>query len=147
MAKATQRDLDDHAFREMVSGRPMTGEAPKGNPKAPYGLQKPSAHFVAMNAMRDVMRVMALGSDKYGLKNYRAQPVAASTYYDAAIRHLIDWFEGPEDAPGNPEDNDRESGITHLAHVIACCTILMDAMRMGLLIDDRCKTEVKYPNT
>ena len=127
-------------------GAGAAGE-PKGNPKAPYGLQKPSVHFIAMNTLRDVARVMSLGSDKYGLKNYRAQPVAASTYYDAAFRHLIDWFEGPEDAPGNPEDNDRESGITHLAHVIACCTILMDAMRRGLLIDDRCKTEVKYPNT
>ena len=147
--EAMQRDLDDHALREMASGRPMTGEAPKpaGNPKAGYGLQKPSSHFVAMNTLRDVMRVMSLGSDKYGLKNYRAQPVAASTYYDAAIRHLIDWFEGPENQPGVPQDNDPESGVTHLAHVIACCTILMDAMRMGLLIDDRCANEVKHPNT
>lgn len=72
---------------------------------------------------------MALGASKYGAFNWQADPVDATTYYSAAMRHLLQWFSG--------EDVDPESGSSHLAHVRACMAILIDAQASGKLVDDR----------
>ena len=66
---------------------------------------------------------------KYGRSNWRVAGVRASIYYDAAKRHLNAWFEG--------EDADPDSGLPHLAHVLACCAILVDAEAAHKLTDDR----------
>lgn len=105
------------------------------NPKKAHGALKPSASFAPMNVMPSVFRVFELGAAKYGKKNWREQPVDASTYMDAAQRHLIEWFE-------QGIDSDPESGQSPLAHVIACCMIVMDGLERGELKDDRLHTEV-----
>lgn len=87
-------------------------------------------HYVPMKALLEVAEVMKTGAIKYGTKNWRAQPVAASTYYDAAMRHMIDWFEGKVDL-------DPESNKSHLAHAICCMLIIMDGMGVEDFIDDR----------
>jgi hypothetical protein len=99
------------------------------NPKKRYGSVKPSAHFIPPVAILEEAVVMRLGAEKYGFANWQDSPVDASTYYSAAVRHLMSWFTG--------EDKDPESGASHLAHVRACCGILIDAMETGSLIDDR----------
>lgn len=75
---------------------------------------------------------MGLGEDKYGAFNWQDKPVDATTYYSAAMRHLMSWYAG--------EDIDQESGASHLAHARACEGILIDAQRSGTLIDNRPKT-------
>ena len=47
----------------------------------------------------------------------------------AARRHLLQWFDG--------QDDDSESGVSHLAHARACLGILIDALATGHLVDDR----------
>lgn len=106
------------------------------NPKKAFGALKPCMHYVPMNVMLAVAKVFELGAAKYGLKNFRVQPIDASTYYSAMHRHLIAFFEGGEDV-------DPESGQPHLAHVIAGAMILMDGLERGSLIDDRAAYEVK----
>lgn len=69
---------------------------------------------------------------KYGRSNFRAIGVRASIYVDATRRHLNAWFEG--------EDLDPDSGLPHLAHVLACVAILVDAQAAGKLNDDRMTT-------
>lgn len=108
------------------------------NPKSAPGRAKPCLSLVPMNAMLDVAEVMRHGADKYGRKNWRKQPIDASTYYDAALRHLIAWFERGEDA-------DPESGKSHLAHVACCALLLLDGIERGELIDDRQLYEVLNP--
>lgn len=103
--------------------------AASNNPKRAYGVKKPSAHFVPPIAIIEESVVMALGAAKYGAYNWQQDPVDASTYYDAALRHLMQWFSG--------EDTDKESGCSHLAHVRACMAILLDAKAKGNMIDDR----------
>lgn len=100
------------------------------NPKKAFGALKPCLSYVPMSTMLQVGRVFELGARKYGKKNWRVQPVDASTYYDAALRHLIEFFEQGIDA-------DAESGQSPLAHVIACCMIVMDGLQRGELKDDR----------
>ena len=38
------------------------------------------------------------------------------------------------------EDADPESGVPHEAHIAACCGIILDALMIGRLADDRYKT-------
>jgi hypothetical protein len=72
---------------------------------------------------------MITGKQKYGLVNWRSDPVTTSVYYDAAMRHLLSWWDG--------ENVDEESGCHPLAHVMACCAILLDAEAQGTLNQDR----------
>lgn len=105
------------------------GTLPSSNPKRAFGVRKPSAQFIPPVALIEESVVMALGAAKYGAFNWQDDPVDATTYYSAAIRHLLQWFSG--------EERDAESGASHLAHVRACMAILIDAQASGKLIDDR----------
>jgi len=67
------------------------------NPKKAFGDLKPSAAYAPMNTMLPVYRVFELGAKKYGKKNWRRQPVDVATYYSAAQRHLVQFFEYQED--------------------------------------------------
>ena len=69
------------------------------------------------------------GRFKYGNANWREAGVRASVYVSACQRHLTAWFKN--------EDNDKDSGIPHLAHALACLAILVDADAAGKLTDDR----------
>lgn len=104
---------------------------PSTNPKRAFGVRKPSAQFIPPVAIIEESVVMALGAAKYGAFNWQDDPVDATTYYSAAMRHLLQWFSG--------EDKDVESGASHLAHVRACMAILLDAQAGGRLVDDRPK--------
>ncbi|MEL6316053.1 MAG: dATP/dGTP diphosphohydrolase domain-containing protein [Pseudomonadota bacterium] len=104
-------------------------EPPDANPKTRFGMRKPAFSAVPAGAMVPLMQAMAQGRRKYGLANWRIDEVSCSIYYDAAFRHLLSWFDG--------EETDRESGVHHLGHVMACCAILLDAEECEMLIDDR----------
>lgn len=100
------------------------------NPKTRIGKTKPSLVSVIPTAsFLHLGQVMQLGANKYGPFNWRVKPVPADVYVDAAMRHLLSWFDG--------EDVDEESGMSHLAHMMACGAILIDAMENGMLNDNR----------
>jgi hypothetical protein len=69
------------------------------------------------------------GAVKYGPYNWREHMVSASVYYGAARRHLDSWWDG--------EDVSADALVHHLGHVMACCAILLDALTVGKLNDDR----------
>jgi len=104
-------------------------ELPDGNPKTVYGMSKPGIEGVPPAPLFMVGEVMRLGIRKYGLTNWRHEPVTASVYYNAAMRHIFSWWDG--------QNNDLESGQPHLAHEVACLMILMDARLTDDLNDDR----------
>jgi hypothetical protein len=106
-----------------------TVELPDGNPKTVYGMSKPGIEGVPVAPLFMVGEVMRLGIRKYGLTNWRHDPISASVYYNAAMRHIMTWWDG--------DNNDFESQQPHLAHAVACLLILMDARLSDDLIDDR----------
>lgn len=113
----------------------------KHNPKHIQQLKenKPPMEYVPYGPLADVARVMQTGAEKYGRKNWRKDKILASTYIGAITRHaLLEWAEGI--------DTDKDSGQHPLAHVIACCLLVMDAEKHGTLIDDRLDVESKDPN-
>lgn len=100
------------------------------NPKDAIGSRKPALHLVPQSANILEAVVFGHGADKYGgAYNWRVKPVRASIYLSAAMRHLAQWLDGQND--------DSESGISHLAHARACLAILIDAQTTNCLIDDR----------
>lgn len=100
------------------------------NPKTAAGSKKPALFSVIPTAaLLHLGEVMKLGANKYGPFNWRDTPVPAETYVDAIGRHLLSWQDG--------EDNDPESGMSHLAHIMASCAIIIDAQENGKLDDNR----------
>lgn len=74
-------------------------------------------------------RVLKSGADKYGRRNFRDTTIDASTYVGALLRHVVAWADG--------EDVDPDSGEHHLAHVRACCAVVMSAQDADTFNDDR----------
>ena len=102
------------------------------NPKTAAGAAKPALFSVIPTAaLLHLGEVMKLGADKYGPFNWRETPVPAETYVDAMGRHMLSWQDG--------ENLDPESQKSHLAHVMACCAIIIDAMENNMLDDNRPK--------
>lgn len=114
---------------------PAKAPAPHGadtkpyNPKDVIGSTKPPLSCIPTGPLYEVGAVMLDGSAKYGRHNWRVIGVRSSVYYDAALRHLMKWWEG--------EELDTDSGCHHLAHAVACCLIVRDATNLGQLTDDR----------
>lgn len=105
------------------------------DPKGAIGATKTPLGLVPASAMAETAWVHRLGSEKYGPFNWRKTGVCATTYINAILRHLNAWRDG--------EDNDPESGRSHIAHVACCCNIILDAAHCGTLDDDRDKVIVQ----
>lgn len=105
------------------------------NPKDALGIKKVPLHCLPMKPLLEVGLAMMEGGRKYGAHNYRKMGVRSSVYFDAAIRHLIAWWEG--------EDIDPDSGIHHLMKLAADMFVIRDAMYMGNCEDDR---PIRYPD-
>lgn len=101
------------------------------NPKDIIGATKVDLDLIPGPAEVACAIALTDGALKYGPYNWREQgkPIQARVYTSAARRHLKKWFDG--------EDNDPESGASHLGHVMACCAILIDAQACGQLADNR----------
>jgi hypothetical protein len=72
---------------------------------------------------------MSDGASKYGRFNWRETGATSSVFFDAMMRHLLDWYAGENHAP--------DSKVHHLAHLMASCAILLDAELQSCLNDDR----------
>lgn len=101
------------------------------NPKDAPGRAKASISAVPMPVLAELGVQMAEGAAKYGRHNWRAAPVVASVYVDAAFRHLAAWFEGENVDPRSA------SGCSHLVAAMASLAVLRDAQLTGTMVDDR----------
>jgi len=109
--------------------RESGGESKPTNPKDVIGIRKAPMSTVPANVLAEMGVAMLEGAAKYGRFNFRVAGVRASVYYDAAMRHLIAWWEG--------EDIDPDSGMSHITKLLACMAVLRDAMHQGMWSDDR----------
>lgn len=99
------------------------------DPKRAYGATKPSVGLIPPVAKAHCAMALEDGAQKYGPFNWRGTHVEAMTYLHAAYRHLDAFLDG--------EDNTRDTEISNLGAVMACCAILLDAQACGTLIDNR----------
>lgn len=101
----------------------------ESNPKDSIGVRKAPLSVVPMNVIAEVGVAMLEGASKYGRHNYRGVGVRSSVYFDATMRHLIDFWEGT--------DIDPDSGMHHVTKAITSLTVWRDAMLQGKCTDDR----------
>ena len=69
-------------------------------------------------ALKEMVRVLTYGAEKYEPGNWKRVPDAQRRYFDAMQRHIWAWKEG--------EQNDPESGMNHLAHAACCLYFLLE---------------------
>ena len=99
------------------------------NPKDLIGARKAKFSTVPAAVIMEIGLAMLEGACKYGRHNYRGVGVRASVYYDAAMGHIADWWEG--------QDIDADSNLSHVVKALASLVVLRDAMLQGKLDDDR----------
>jgi hypothetical protein len=99
------------------------------DPKGAAGSAKAQLHLIPLAALESCAGALALGRAKYGERNWANASPGSSTYISASLRHILAWQSG--------EDNDPESGLSHLGHAMAGLAIMLDAMKLGTLIDER----------
>lgn len=79
--------------------------------KAKFDTGKPQLTLVPRQILFDIAQVREYGTKKYGdSENWKK--VEKQRYRDAAFRHFMSYLD-------EPNGNDEESGLTHLAH-LAC---------------------------
>ena len=98
------------------------------NPKGLLGIKKVQLGLLPGAGKIYGALAMQVGAVKYSPYNWRNKKVKMTVYMDALERHLLALRDGETiDAGGAP----------HLGHIIACASILADAIEGGFLIDDR----------
>ena len=120
---------------ELHRKKVMDNQKKDTNPKDALAIRKVPIHCVSAAVLMEIGLGMMEGGRKYGTFNYRAMGVKASVYYDAACRHLFDWWEGT--------DIDPDSGLHHLSKLLSDMCVLRDGMLMENWIDDR---PIQLPN-
>lgn len=98
-----------------------------------YDKNKLPMHLVAWDCIRRLARILQVGAKKYAPRNWETG-MAWSRPYDAAMRHLTDWWNG--------EDLDPDSGENHLDHAFCNIMFLMRYARSCPELDDRPKPPI-----
>lgn len=89
---------------------------------------KPRFDLISPSLLFEIGQVLEFGSKKYSDRNWEK----GFTYgrpFASAMRHLWAWWNG--------EENDSESGLSHLAHAVACIMMLIEYKHSGRGHDDR----------
>lgn len=107
----------------------MSNDTKASNPKQAFGDVKMPLDLMPDTAAVQINLAFLEGALKYGQYNWRIAGVKASTYVRAARRHLSKWWNG--------QDKDPVTMVNELASVGACVCIILDALAVSKLTDDR----------
>lgn len=91
---------------------------------------KPDLSLVPRVALEEIAKALMHGEKKYGRYNF-LKGFDSNRLIAATLRHVYAWNSG--------EDNDPESGLSHIAHALAGLSMLLDCQRVGTLTDGRFK--------
>jgi hypothetical protein len=89
---------------------------------------KPDLSLIPSVAEEAMARAMMYGTNKYGRYNY-CNGHEAGKLIASAKRHLSAWYNG--------EENDKESGVSHLGHAMCNIAMLLRQIELGTMRDDR----------
>ena len=78
--------------------------------------EKPRWDLLPLILLSGVVRVLTFGARKYADDNWMKVPDGKRRYYAAMMRHVSAWQGG--------EQNDPETGESHLDHAM-CCMIFL----------------------
>ena len=75
--------------------------------------------LIPPEALDALASVLTFGANKYGDRNWE-KGIQWSRVYGAALRHMNAWVQQKDD-----DGCDDETGLSHLAHALACITFLV----------------------
>ena len=102
---------------------------------ATYDEGKPAFAHLPWGGLLAVCEVQAYGHEKYkDFNNYR-KGMEVTRNLSCALRHIVAWLCG--------QDNDPESGKSHLGHAAARILFVLQNQHDGTAIDDRFKMPTK----
>ena len=122
--------------------KPLTKPSNPLNPKDAIGMGKLPMHLVPTAVTRYAALGFAEGALKYGKYNWRVAGVRISIYLDALHRHLAklqdgEWCDGDSLGPDPVTGEPQGTQVPHLASIICCAGIILDAWECDKLTDDR----------
>jgi|LakMenEpi03Aug12_release.lakeMendotaPanAssembly.Ray.scaffolds.fasta_scaffold00051_32 hypothetical protein len=82
-----------------------------------YDKDKPPMDLIPTEALFEVAEILKFGAEKYEPYNW-AKGMAYSRLTAAALRHIFKFNSG--------EDNDPETGKSHISHAICCLLFLAE---------------------
>ena len=115
-------------YRDLIE--PMGQEVSDTSGGTKHDADKPRMELLCPTALTRTARVLTDGANKYDDHNWR-KGFNWSRLYGAALRHLTAHMGG--------QDNDPESGRSHLDHLACCVMFLQTHEEEGLGNDDRYK--------
>ncbi len=98
-----------------------------------YDGEKPRFDLIPFDLMEGEQRVWEFGARKYSPMNWR-KGMPMTQPYNALLRHLFAYMSG--------EDNDPESGESHLDHAACCLRMMQNTARYYPDHDDRMKNAI-----
>ena len=97
-----------------------------------YDGDTPRMDLIPPEAFYSLAEVLTFGANKYGDRNWE-KGISWGRVYAALLRHLLSWWSG--------KGGDKETGLSHLAHAMACITFLITYEKRNIGDDDRSKGE------
>lgn len=86
-------------------------------------------HLLPLDVLEEIAKVLRFGAVKYAPNNWR-RGLTYSRVYAATLRHMFAWWRG--------EENDPETGLSHLAHALTELAFLHAfTIRARVDLDDR----------
>jgi hypothetical protein len=127
--------LNEDELKEKAAWRPptiadyMEIDEESTNPKDLIGSKKPPISLLPPAGIIHGAMAMKNGASKYGPYNFRDKKVQMMIYLDAILRHTLALIDG--------EDVAEDSQVSHLGHIIAGASIILDCQENNNLIDNR----------
>lgn len=129
--KNVQAALDQsegEPVRRNASPFPPVGEQKKLEPGLKFDLDKLPIDLVSPYFIEAIAAVLDFGAKKYGARNWE-KGMSWSRVYGALLRHMLAWQRG--------ENDDPETGLSHLWHAGCCIMFLVHFEKTGTGTDDR----------
>lgn len=128
LTPACQVKVSDRQYCQICADRRKA--VSEGGQALKFDQEKVAVELLPMVALVEVSRVLTYGAKKYAVHNWR-KGLLWSRLLGGALRHLFAWATG--------EDEDPETGISHLAHAACCVLFLLEFTKAGGGTDDRWK--------
>lgn len=89
---------------------------------------KPQWGLIDFNSLEEMVRVLEYGATKYSKDNWK-KGLPTIEICESMLRHIFAYLNG--------EDNDKESGISHIGHIMCNAMFLNYMMKNKPEFDNR----------
>jgi hypothetical protein len=97
---------------------------------------KPRMDLLDPEALDELAKVLTFGAKKYCDENWR-KGISYRRLLAAALRHVFAFMRG--------EDNDPETGLSHMAHAMCCAMFVIWMQKHRADMDDRYRNAIQPP--